>query len=72
MNPVELGVVGGMLVGAGLALILAAAVFRRMRRREAAAWRERLEVRRRLMTLDLDDDPIVAAMGLSIEGSRRR
>ncbi len=72
MNPVELGVVGGMLVGAGLALILAAAVFGRMRRREAAAWRERLEVRRRLMTLDLDDDPIVAAMGLSIEGSRRR
>ncbi len=72
MNPVELGVVGGMLVGAGLALILAAAVFGRMRRREAAAWRERLEVRRRLETLDLDDDPIVAAMGLSIEGSRRR
>jgi hypothetical protein len=72
MSPVELGVVGGMLVGAGLALILAAAVFGRLRRRDAAVWRERLEVRSRLRAFDLDDDPIVAAMGLSVEGSRRR
>lgn len=72
MSPVELGVLGGMLVGAGLAVILAAAVFGRLRRRDAAAWRERLEVRRRLRAFDLDDDPIVAAMGLSAEGPRRR
>jgi hypothetical protein len=72
MSPVELGVIGGILVGAGAALILTAAVFRRLRRRDAAVWRERLEVRRRLRAFELDDDPIIAAMGLSTEGHRRR
>jgi hypothetical protein len=72
MSPVELGVVGGMLVGAGAALMLAAAVFGRLRRRDAAAWKERLEVRRRLRAWELDDDPIITSMGLSTEGSRRR
>jgi hypothetical protein len=72
VSPVELGVVGGMLVGAGVALMLTAAVFGRLRRRDAAVWKERLEVRRRLRAWELDDDPIIASMGLSTEGPRRR
>ena len=71
MSPVELGVIGGILVGAGMALMLTAAVFGRLRRRDAAFWRERLEVRRRLRAFELDDDPIIASMDLSAEGHHR-
>ena len=72
MSPVELGVIGGILVGAGAALMLTAAVFGRLRRRDAEFWRERLEVRHRLRAFELDDDPIMASMDLSAEGPRHR